>query len=209
MSRIRWLFMLMSLIPQSAFALQLHWSSGATDLSFLSATRCTLVVQADSAEAALPNSWRLQWAADTSDVQFPAVGSLACLADTAKVDSIVPPSTPADSAVNLTTAYFCSSGSSNATVAYFLADLPGTSHGRMKVVALNPADTTQVIESNEVTFNGGIDGGYAPLVLSASSVHQSLQLSVSVVGADLAAASSLSIAAPNGSWNLGLESRGV
>jgi len=99
------------LAPRSSTAIQVHWLSGATDLTFTTATRETLVVQADSAEGTLPGSWRLQWIADPSGVQFSALDpTLACLADTAKVDSIALPSTPADSAANQTTAYFCSGG---------------------------------------------------------------------------------------------------
>lgn len=85
-------------------------------------------------------------------------------------------------------------------------DLPAGGHGKLKVVALDPADpdSSTVISSNDVTYNGGVEGDYAPVVLSASSVHQSLQLSVSVVGANLSSASSLEISAPNGSWTLPL-----
>jgi hypothetical protein len=205
MRRASWLMLFaMLLTPQAANAIQLHWAGGATDLIVSSNAQAVLVVQADSAEATLPNSWRLQWTADSLGAQFSAVGALACLADTAKVDSIALPATPADSAANQVTAYFCSAGSSNAATAYFLADLAANGHGRMKVVALDPADSTRVIESNEVTFNGGVDGDYAPLVLRATSVHQSLQLSVSVIGANLTGANALSIAAANGSWSLPL-----
>lgn len=206
MRRASWLLLFaMLLTPHAAGAIQLHWSGGATDLTVSSNTQVVLVVQADSAEATLPNTWRLQWTTDSLQIQFSAFDpNQACQVDTAKADSIAPPSTPADSAANQITAYFCSSGTQSAATAYFLADLIAGSHGKMKVVALNPADTTLVLESNEVTFNGGVGGEYAPIVLSASSVHQSLQLSVSVVGADLNGANSLSIAAPNGSWTLPL-----
>ena len=46
---------------------------------------------------------------------------------------------PADSTAHQVTARFCSEGSA-ATIAYFLLDQPGGSQGRIKVVALNPAD---------------------------------------------------------------------
>lgn len=193
------------LLPQAATAIQLHWADGSTDITTSSNTQALLVVQADSVEMTLPNSWRLQWTADSLGVQFSAFDpNGACLVDTAKVDSIIPPQTPADSAANLMTATFCSSGAQSAASAYYLVDVPGGGHGKLKVVALNRADTTQVIESNEVTFNGGIGGDYAPVVLGASSIHQSLQLSVSVVGADLNGASSLNVTAQDGSWSLPL-----
>ena len=164
-----------------------------------------LVVQADSAEVTLPGAWRLQWIADSSGIQFVALDSLAaCQTDTADVSSIDPPSTPADSAANEITAHFCSAGSTSAISASFHLDLVGGSQGKIKVVALDPADSNSVLESNEVTYNGGVDGEYAPLVLRASSVHQTLQLEVSIVGANLAGASSLTIAASNGTWSLPL-----
>ena len=113
------------LVPASARAIQLRWNTGSTDLTVSENTRAVLLVQADSAEVTLPNSWRLQWTADSLDIQFSAFDpNSACLVDTAKVDSIAPPSTPADSAANQITAWLCSSGNSNAASAYFLVDLP-------------------------------------------------------------------------------------
>jgi hypothetical protein len=191
-------------LPNSAHAIQLHWADGSTNLTFSERTYAVLVVQADSAEVTLPRQWTLDWLADSAGVNLVARdSSAACFADTAQASSYDPPLTPADSTAHLITAHFCSGGSS-ATVAYFLLDQPGGSQGRMKVVALDPADTTQVIESNEVTLNGGIGGEYTPTILSASSVHQSLQLLVTVAGADLVGARALSIVASNGSWSLPL-----
>src|SRR5215212_9534159 len=72
----RWYpLLLMVLLPHTASAFQLRWSNGSTDLTFESATRCTLVVQADSAEVALPSEWRLQWVADSLAMQFIAMDS--------------------------------------------------------------------------------------------------------------------------------------
>jgi hypothetical protein len=206
MRHVPWfLLFAMLLTPQVAHAIQLFWAGGSTDLTVSQNTQAVLVVQADSGEVTLPNMWRLQWTADSLGVQFSAFDpNQACLVDTAKVDSIVPPQTPADSAANQIKAYFCSSGSSNAATAYFLADLVAGSYGKMRVVALNPADTTQVIESNEVTFNGGIDGDYAPTILSISSAHTSATLQISAVGVGLAPVTSLSIGAPDNLWKVPL-----
>ena len=199
------LSLLAAVVPHAARAIQLHWSSGATDTSFTADMRCMLVVQADSAEVTLPPSWRVMWTADSSRIQFTALDSLAaCQTDTADVSRIDPPSTPADSAAGQITAHLCSAGEPMASTAYFLVDLVGGSHGKLKVVALDPADSNAVIESNDVTYNGGVDGDYAPLVLRASSVHQSLQLQVIAVGAGLNRASALSTVAPNASWSLPL-----
>ncbi len=194
------------LVPAPARAIQLRWSTGATDLTVSQDTQAVLVVQADSAEVTLPNTWRLQWTADSLGVQFSAFDpNFACLVDTAKVDSIVPPQTPADSAANQITAYFCSAGSNNATTAYFLADLDAGSHGKMRVVALNPADTTQVIESNEATFNGGVGGDYGPLILGTQTTHTSLTFQLTAVGSGLMQTQGLSLVGSDGSWQTPLQ----
>ncbi len=193
------------LVPDSARAIQLRWSTGATDLSVPANTQAVLVVQADSSEGTLPNTWRLLWTTDSLVVQFSAFDpNSACLVDTAKVDSITPPQSPADSAANQVTAWFCSSGSTNAASACFLADLPGGGHGKLEVVALDPNDSTQVIESDEVTFNGGVEGDYAPTILSATSTHTTSQLQVTVIGTNLSTDAPLTIGAASGIWSVPL-----
>lgn len=186
-----------------AMALQLRWSTGTTDLTVNQNTQAVLVVQADSAETALPNSWRLLWTADSLGIQLLS-SDQACLVDTAKVDSIAPPTTPADSAANQITAHFCSSGSGNATTAAWLIDLPAGGHGKLKVVALNPADTSKVIESNEVAFNGGIGGDYQPLVLSATQSRSANTISVRAVGAGLNLATQARIVSRDADWSIPL-----
>lgn len=205
MRRARWYpLLLMLLIPNISSALQLRWSTGSTDLTVSENIRAVLIVQADSTEGMLPSSWQLQWAADSSGIQFIALDSiLACRADTAEVSSIEPPSTPADSAANSCTAHFCSEGSP-ATIAYYLLDLLAGSHGKLRAVALNPADTTQVIESNEASFNGGIANDYAPLILSAGRSHLSSELRMSAVGVGFSDAPVVHITATDGSWRLAL-----
>lgn len=193
--------------PGPAKAIQLRWSSGTTDFTAPTDSRAPLIVQADSTESILPNSWRLQWTADSSGITFVAPESTyACLADTAKVASIDPPTTPADSAANLITAHFCSYGQNAASTAYWTIEIVGGSKGKLKAVALDPADpdSNTVLESNEVTFNGGIDGDYAPLLLRAYVDHPGADLTVTVIGAGLSSATSLSVAAPDTAWRLPL-----
>jgi hypothetical protein len=47
--RVRWylLILMFLLVPRGSSALQLRWSSGASDLSFTQARQCTLLVQAE------------------------------------------------------------------------------------------------------------------------------------------------------------------
>lgn len=193
--------------PGPAKAVQLRWSSGATDLSVPTSSRVTLVVQADSSESILPDSWRLQWTADSSGIRFVAPESTyACLADTAKVSSIDPPLTPADSAANLITAHFCSYGQSAASTAFWTLELVGGSKGKLKVVALDPSDpdSLAVLESNEVTFNGGIDGEFAPMLLRASSTHETALLRVTAVGSGLGAVETMQVGAADDLWSVPL-----
>lgn len=205
MRRVPWLLTLLLLVPQSAFPIQLRWNSGASDLTFSEATRCTLVVQADPSEGRLPSEWRLQWVSDSLAIQFVTAGTgEVCLLDEARVFQIDPPATAADSAANLITAHFCSDESETATLARQVVDLPAAGRGKLKVVALDPSDPDRVIASNEVRYNGGVEGGYPPVVLHASSVHQSLQLEVTVRGSGLDGANTLSIMAPDSSWSLPL-----
>lgn len=207
MRRIQWLLALVLLVPQSSIALQLHWSSGSTDLTVAENTRAPLVVQADSAET-LPASWVLNWTADSSGIRFVALDSLlACFADTAKVDSIWGPSTPADSAANRTTAHFCSAGSGSAGIAYFMLDLVGGSKGKLKVVALDPTDTTHVIESNEVTYNGGVTGDYSPVILSVSVSHEGSPLVITATGTSLGGVTSATVLTPDTTWTIPLTIR--
>lgn len=209
MRRARWYpLALMLLFPGTSFALQLRWSTGSTDLSFTSATRCTLVVRADSTEVTLPGEWRLLWLADSSGVNVVAVdSSAACQATTAQVSTVEVPTTTADSAANQITARFCSAGQGRATEARFILDQAVGSKGRLKVVALDPndPDSSRIIASNEVTYNGGVSGTYPPVVLRAGRFHPTADLRVEAIGIGLADAPRVEIAAPDTSWRLALE----
>jgi hypothetical protein len=190
------------LAPQTGHALQLRWGSGVTDLTFTEAIRCTLVVRADSAEVALPAEARLLWVADGSSIQFVALDSLvACGSDTAQVSGIDGPKTLADSSANLITAHFCSAGANGPPAADYIVDLPGGAHGKLKVVAVDPADSNRVIESNEVTFNGGVDGGYPAAILHTSTVHRSTDFQLEAVGIGLDSTRALALEALDGSWH--------
>lgn len=145
--------------------------------------------------------------ADSTSLEFVAEDSAqACLLDEAQVSSIDAPSSAADSAANLITANFCSDGSEDAVLARHVIDLPTGGHGKLKAIALDPSDpdSSTVIESNEVTYNGGIDGEYSPAVLRVSSEHQSLLLKVTAVGAGLDAADAMRVQATDASWSLPL-----
>jgi len=206
MRRVRGLLVLaLLLIPAVSHAIQLHWSSGADTLTFTEATRAILVLRADSAEVTLPPEWRLLWVGDSTEVEVVALDSLeVCAGDTAQVYGLDGPATPADSAAHLATAHFCSGGSEAAEQAVFQLDLPAWGRGKCKVVALDPVDSTSVLESNEVTFNGGVSDDFEPAVLDVESTHEGTDLLVSAVGTGLDAAESAKLVAPDGSWTVNL-----
>jgi hypothetical protein len=197
------LLVALGLIPSTASALDLRWNSGNTSLSFSEATRCTLVVHADSAEV-LPAEWRLLSAADTLITYVPVDTLTACSTDTAQVRSVEGPQTEADSAENIITAHFCSAGEDRSTLAKYVMDLPAGSRGKFKVVALDPLDSTSVIESNVADFNGGVSDSFQTVALAASSTHNSLQLRVTVQGAGLARTGSMTLTGRNTGWELPL-----
>jgi hypothetical protein len=163
------------------------------------------VLRADSAEVTLPPEWQLQWVGDSTEVQVVALDSLeVCEGDTAQVYGVDGPATTEDSTAHRVTAHFCSGGSGEAGQATFLLDLPAWGRGKCKVVAIDPADSTAVLESNEVTFNGGIDGSYPPAVLRAYIMHPGADLSVTAIGAGLAGTSAMSLTPADTSWRLPL-----
>jgi len=205
MRSIHWYpLLVMLLLPHTASALQLRWSNGSTDLGFESATRCSLVVQADSAEITLPSEWRLQWVADSLGIQFVAMDSLeACLLEQAQVSSIEGPATSADSAAHQITAQFCSSGDP-AAAALQIVDLPEGGHGKLKAVAVD-ASSGAILESNEVRYNDGVDGDFPSVALAASSTHNSDQLVIHTTGTGLAGVVEAIAQAPDSVWSLPLE----
>ncbi len=206
MRHVRWLVILtLSLIPGVSHAIQLHWSSGADTLTFTEETRAILVLRADSAEVTLPSEWRLLWVGDSTEVQVVALDSLeVCEGDTAQVYGVDGSSTPEDSTAHRVTAHFCSGGSGAAEQATFVLDLPAWGRGKCKVVALDPADSSNVLESNEVTFNGGIDDNYEATMLAASSAHTSLTFQLTAIGSGLQGVQTIALHASDASWTVPL-----
>ncbi len=200
------LLMLMSLARPSS-AIQLHWSGGSTWLTFSQATRCTLMVEADSSEARLPAEWSLLWLTDSCDVRPVALDAqIACVEEQAQVSQVDYPATAADSSAHLLTAHFCSSGQTDATVALYTLDLPAGARGRLQAVALDPNDASgmQVIRSNEVGFNGFVEGDYPPVVLGVSTSRIASDLVVRAVGSGLSGASSANLIARDDRWRVNL-----
>mgnify|MGYP001612633540 CR=1 FL=1 len=210
MSRVHWfLAFALLLVPGVSHAIQLHWRSGADTLAFTEATRCTLVVEADPAEQRLPSEWRLLWVA-VNCPRLPLVPDsvLASGESAAQVCGMDTPA-PAEAAVNATVARFCSEGTSPASAARYILDLPAGSRGKFQVVSFVPqapdSSTCAVIRSLEVTFNGGFDAAYPPSLYRVVRTHDSAQLTVEATGTGLAAVRSAGNAAPDTSWRFPLD----
>jgi len=206
MRRVCWpVTLALLLVPGVAHAIQLHWGSAADTLTFSEATRAILVLRADSAEVTLPPEWRLLWVGDSAEVEFVALDSLeVCAGDTAQVYGVDGPATSEDSTAHQITAHFCSGGSSASERAAYVVDLPAWARGKCKVVALDPADSSRVLESNEVTFNGGVSDSFPPVVLAATQSRAGNAVLVNATGAGLGAAERVEIVAPDSSWTVRL-----
>ena len=89
-------------------------------------------------------------------------------------------------------------------VPLYVCELPDSARGKLKAVYLDPADSNTVIESNEATFNGGVDDPYPTALLSASSSHYRGALTVTVQGAGLDAVQTVALTAPDASWRVPL-----
>ena len=197
----------LALIPQPSRAIQLRWSTGASDTSFTANSRATVIVQAAPGEGVLPRSWRLLWAADSSGLQLVAPGSeAACGADTATVVGIEQPGTPTESAAHQITAQFCPGGTGLVARATYVFNLPANGRGNLKVVALDREDSLVVIESNMVTYNGGVSEAFPPAILTASHSRTSTMLRATAIGAELSAVEHARIVAPDTSWAVPLRS---
>jgi hypothetical protein len=114
------------------------------------------------------------------------------------------PLDPADSAANLVTAHFCSTSGPSASVAYFLIDLTAGGHGKLRALAIDPADSSHVLRTNEVTYNGGVEGCYGPTVLRSVSDHTSERLNVSVIGSDFSSVTAMTVVGIDSLWSVPL-----
>ncbi len=193
---LRTVVVMLALLPGRSSAIQLRWSSGSAALTVATATRCTLVVQADAQEGRLPAEWRLLWVADGCDIRpIPLPPQTTCRQDVAEASSVADPASSEEVAAHLVTARFCSAGGAASATAIFDLELPAQCRGKLKVVALDPADpdSSRAVQSQEVTFNGGIDGPYPTVVLHVVQLHASEQLLVRAVGAGLTGASQITL----------------
>jgi hypothetical protein len=209
MCRFRWyhLALMLLLVPHTSFALDLYWINGAMDLTFTEATRCTLVVSTSLGEQTLPPEWRLIWVADSCEIRpLPQ----PCGTNVAQIAACLDTPGWAQRLAGSSTVQFCSSGESAAAAAWYVFDAPAIGSGKLRVIALDPADpeSARVLQSPNATFNGGSERSFPPSLLRTSVTHQSTAYELEVVGTGLDATSGVRLVAHDGSWDFPLEISG-
>ena len=209
MARLTWIFVVASLmLCHRAEAVQLRWSTGASNLSFTGSRVCTLLVNTGAAEP-LPGSWHLIWVSRGSSQPAMAVTSESSApADTALLCSLYLPSNPIDQATSEQAAAFCAN-SGSPHLARYVFDVEGGTAAKFQLVAFRPVtgDTAAfaVVRSAEATLNGGLSASYPPVIHRASLVHTGQRFDVQVIGSGLSGVNTGSLYGPDLSWSLGLQ----
>jgi len=143
------------------------------------------------------------WLADTSGiVPVQVTGPDSCGLGLARLATLSGPANSLESLANLVTASFCSHGSGLVYIAQYLIDIPAGARGRFKVVGIDRTDPSanEVVQSPEVTFNGGFGGDFSAAILRVEVQHQSTDYLIRVVGAGLSTVHEASLVAPDQSW---------
>jgi beta-fructofuranosidase len=198
------LLLVFVLFPCTAHAIRLEWISGQDELIFHESARCTLLVLVDADEPALPMDFRLQWVAEGSE---PTPLMENCQNNTSSVAAVRQSMDRFGAQASVVVADICPASNGLRTSARFIFELAAESHGKFRVVALDPSDpdSLTVIQTGIVTFNGGADGSFPPTILRTASRHQSTLYEISVAGVGLDATSALSLVANDGSWRTPLQ----
>ena len=207
---IRKLLMVFALLafPAASHALQLHWASGSSDISFNAAARCTLIVETDPSEGVLPAEWRLVWVAGhCSNI---SIVSDSMLTDTDRAQVLtVAPQTPLELAGNVTTAVFHGLDPSRATMARWVLDLPAGAVGQFQVVtgSIGPSNASPLLTTRSplANFNGGIRAPFAPVMIAAWSSRSSSRLTVTALGAGLDHPASATVLVPETNTRIPLD----
>ncbi len=189
-------------VPETSEAIELRWASGSTTLEFTTAIRCTLSIEAEVAEGVLPETWRLIWVAENCELRPIADPAGACEPGRAGVVNLLQAATAAEITGQEVTAEFCSPETGGTALAFQVFDLPAGSRGQLKVVALDPTDESpdSVLESNIVTFNGGIAAAFSPVILHTRTEHNSTEFKLTAVGSGLGELGPVALRALDGTW---------
>lgn len=165
--KLRQLSLASVLLASNAHAITLQWLGGGTDISFTSATRCTLLVGIAAPDTILPRELRLSWVAQNCpDVQVVAEVTADPAGLESRVDEIVDQS-ELESICKFRNVRVAVTGPHN-TLARYVLDFPAGARGNIRAQATCPEGEVQV--SNSVTFNAGTASPFAPVVVESRTV---------------------------------------
>ncbi len=185
------------LLASSAHAITLQWLGGGADVSFTSASRCTLLVGIAAPDTALPRELRLSWVAQNCpDLQVVAEAAVDATGLESRVDEIVDRS-ELESACRFRNVRVMSSGPHN-TLARYVLDVPAGARGKIRAQATGPDGEVQV--SNTVTFNAGTAAPFAPVVLESRTVIEDNAVVVRARGVGLGNSRSVRLVTADTTW---------
>lgn len=188
-------------LPGAANAIQLHWSSGGTTLTFTQTTRCTLVVEREQGETALPSEWRLLWVARGCPSITVVPDSSATTAETAHATRVEAQSN-VDKQHSVQTVRFANG--IGAAAAFIAIELPAGASGQFQVVAAirsaGDSAAALVVRSQVVEFNGGVANPFPPAILQTTADHTTSQFVIRAKGVGLSQASTAAVSSPELSW---------
>jgi hypothetical protein len=123
--------------------------------------------------------------------------------DTARVCTLSLPGNPDQGEANQTTARFCSPGSTGASWARYILDVPSGTRARFQAVSYgqSPTDSTfRIVRSAEATINGGLTNPYPPAILRITHTSQVFKYFIRIVGTNLSAVTIASLENSDHSW---------
>lgn len=195
------------LLPGYAGAIQLHWSTGSSSLSFSTTARCTLIIEADAGEAGLPPEWRLLWVARGCATLTPVPDPDAAHAEIGEITENPAPNA-AERKGHTQVSKFRSPLGEVTRTARICFDLPGQSSGKLQVVALGAGADLEdrvIQKSNVVTFNGGVEASLPSAILGAVGAQPTATFTITSKGVGLANVSALALTAADTAWSIPFE----
>ena len=191
-----------ALLATNALAVTLSWSGGSSNVSFTTATRCTLIATVDAPDTTLPADLRLSWVArNCSELKLVAEAMPDPEGLQARVDELVIPS-PLETTTQCRSVLVKMPAATYAS-ARFLIDLPATARGNIRAVYSLP--TGGACASNVVTFNGGTGATFAPVVLSSHTAVENDDVVVRASGVGLGSTIRARLATADTSWSESFE----
>jgi hypothetical protein len=201
------LALVLLLVPTHCIALQLHWASGESTISFTTTKRCTLIVEADPDESSLPSQWSLLWTANHCGDLTPMVDSESADTSAAHLSEFGAPSL-AELAAHVHGATFLSTTTQFVTRARYILELPAGSSGILQAIASEAGNTPterRVFRSQIARFNGGVAHPLPPTIVYARTDQGPTRLQLEIQGVGLRNSIAVALVAPDTSSRVRLQ----